>query len=732
MKNKTAENSASKRYIWAQLLVGLILLSVVTCIAVRSDMTAAQHTLLTTTDYIKEQCNRYARIELATETKSLMRVTESGKIVSHMLREEGGLRDGNSLKEYADTAYVSGVLLLDAQGNILQKYHVENTLPKEVEKAVSSPALISVSRYPEKRYAVRFLCSDGSEIDLAAVPREDSDGIIVVYYHTSEEYKESFSLTVASLLSGYRTEKNETIVVTNGNEIVASNDESLIGKHADKVAILKEIKSKTDGRKLVHVRKENDSPAHCFGLMMRGRSFYIYSFLSERNVFENTPRVMLSALASIIVLILAFNTARRRFAQRYREEQLQAQKEYAESLRVKNEELSMAVEQADRANAAKTGFLSRMSHDIRTPLNGIIGLLEIDAAHPEDTELLRSDREKMRVAANHLLALINDILQMSKMESGKITLSRIPVDLRKLSDEVHTIVGQKAADSGITIDWDKSSDPFPFPWVYGSPLHLRQIFLNIYTNCIKYNKVGGSVTTLFRCVEKTDTSAVYRWTVTDTGIGMSREFLDHIFEPFARERPDEKITQGTGLGMAIVKGLVEQMHGTVRVESEEGIGSSFEVTLPFDAAQDPGESGGISSSDRPDIHGVSILLVEDNELNAEIAKALLTDAGATVTEARNGKLGVELFEMGPVGAFDIVLMDMMMPVMDGLSAAKAIRASSHPDAETIPIVAMTANAFVEDAEKCCAAGMNGHLAKPLDLQKILSAISENVRKNREK
>ena len=184
--------------------------------------------------------------------------------------------------------------------------------------------------------------------------------------------------------------------------------------------------------------------------------------------------------------------------------------------------------------------------------------------------------------------------------------------------------------------------------------------------------------------------------------------------------------------MAIVKGLVEQMHGTVRVESEEGIGSSFEVTLPFDAAQDPGESGGISSSDRPDIHGVSILLVEDNELNAEIAKALLTDAVATVTEARNGKLGVELFEMSPVGAFDIVLMDIMMPVMDGLSAAKAIRASSHPDAETIPIVAMTANAFVEDAEKCFAAGMNGHLAKPLDLQKILSAISENVRKNREK
>ena len=407
---------------------------------------------------------------------------------------------------------------------------------------------------------------------------------------------------------------------------------------------------------------------------------------------------------------------------------MRAQQQYAESLRDKNEQLSRAVEQADRANAAKTSFLSRMTHDIRTPLNGIIGLLEIDAAHPEDTALVNANREKMRVVANHLLALINDILQMSKLESGEVTLAHELVDLDRLTVDILTIVSDKAAESGVTLEYDKSSYPISTPWVYGSPVHLRQIFLNIYTNCIKYNRVGGKVTSRVENLGIKDFTVTYRWTITDTGIGMSREFLQHIFDPFAQERSDDRsIRQGTGLGMTIVKGLVEKMNGTIEIESREGEGSTFIITLPFEIAEKPPLPPANDAQAGESIAGLHLLLAEDNVLNAEIAKTLLEDAGAQVTVVTDGKQAVETLEGSEPGTFDGVLMDMMMPVMDGITATHAIRALPRSDLAAIPILAMTANAFAEDAQRCLDAGMNAHLAKPLEMQKVIHAIARFCR-----
>ena len=418
-------------------------------------------------------------------------------------------------------------------------------------------------------------------------------------------------------------------------------------------------------------------------------------------------------LNSLLCLVLALFVAITylQFMMRHYKESL-----YAEKLR-------KSAEQERAANLAKTGFLARMSHDIRTPLNGIIGLLKIEEKHPDDLELLKKNHEKMMASANHLLALINDVLQMSKLESGEMVLAHEVLNLNRLSMDVLAIIEQRAAESGITLKYDRGSDRIAAPYIYGSSLHIRQIFLNIYGNCIKYNHPGGMVETHVDCLDITDEKVTYRWTITDTGIGMSEEFLNHIFEPFAQEHNDARSTyNGTGLGMSIVKALIDKMGGTIEVSSRENIGSTFVITLPFELAKGRKEALEVPT-ETEDISGLHILLVEDNELNAEIAETLLKDEGAEIILAKDGQEATDIFQKNPPKTFDVILMDVMMPRMDGLTATRNIRTMDRPDAKTIPIIAMTANAFAEDAQKCLDAGMNGHLAKPLHMDQVIATIA---------
>ena len=614
-------------------------------------------------------------------------MTESCKQIVHQLAESNTAADETALQRCAENAYVSGVLLLDPQGEILAQYHAEGQAPADLADYLASPALRDTVSYPEKRYAARFYCEDGSEVDLTAARRQDQAGLVVAYYHTTVEYLDSFSLSITSMLSGYDQENNGIIVVSKVSD------------------------------KLVQAKQGDGTFARYLGLMERGRDCYVYAFLPEQTVFRSTPRTMVYALVAYLILLAITNAVRWRTAQVYHDEQIQAQIKHANNLREKNEQLIRAVDQADRANAAS--FLSHMSHDIRTPLNGILGLLQIDAAHPDDTALLSANREKMRVAADHLLALINDILEMSQLESGEIVLAREPLDLETLTSDVFTIIEQRAAEAGITMVRDERSDPIELPYVYGSPLHLRQILLNIYTNCIKYNRVGGRITTRFQCLGMKNQVVTYRWTISDTGIGMSEAFLEHIFDPFSQENVADR--KGTGLGMTIVQNLVEKMHGTIEISSTEGVGSTFVITLPFAVSEQA-----VAAPPPPDptasLRGLHLLLADDNELNAEIVRISLSDEGATLTIVSDGQEAVEAFQSHPAGTFDAILMDIMMPVMDGLTATKAIRAMDRPDAKTIPILAMTANAFEEDAQRCFAAGMNAHLPKPLQIDKVKQTI----------
>ena len=389
------------------------------------------------------------------------------------------------------------------------------------------------------------------------------------------------------------------------------------------------------------------------------------------------------------------------------------------------EELKQAKEAAERANAAKTGFLSRMSHDIRTPLNGIIGMIEISDRHREDRALVDANRAKEKVAAKHLLELINDVLEFNKLDEANLQLTKEPFCLKELWREIITIVEPRAVEKGVLLKYEEQTEGTEAGCVLGSPLHVRQIFINILGNAIKYTDAGGYVLCQVTTKAIGESLISCRTVISDNGIGMSTAFLPQLFEPFARENTDEKsVTQGTGLGMSIVKHLVDKMGGTITVESEKGVGTTFTVTLLFEGLKEQ-ECKKIEEEDQnADISGMRVLLAEDNELNMEIAETFLTDAGVQITKAYNGEEEVERYLEQPAGTFDAILTDLMMPVMDGYEAVRAIRSSGRADAESIPIIALTANAFWEDAERVKREGMNEHLPKPLDVGKLLSILAK--------
>ena len=386
-------------------------------------------------------------------------------------------------------------------------------------------------------------------------------------------------------------------------------------------------------------------------------------------------------------------------------------------------------QKADVANAAKTAFLTRMSHDIRTPLNGILGLIEIEELKDGDMQAARESRAKARVAANHLLSLINDILEMGKIEDRKLTLEHAPFNLKELCDDTLVLCKLRASDNGITMQ-DNSLPYATGPYMIGSPTHIRQIIINLLDNSIKYNKRGGSVTFSSKTKPLDDGRALFCFSVSDTGIGMAPEFLKHIYEPFAQEGDDARSKfQGTGMGMPIVKSLIELMGGTIEISSEIGVGSTFNVQIPLDIDKNPQAREDASrQTNSCSLAGMNVLLAEDNELNAEIAQTLLESEGIVVTRAADGNETVDLYAGRPAGSFDAILMDIMMPGMDGYEATRAIRLSEKVDAADIPIIALTANAFAEDAKAAHDAGMNAHLSKPLDFNKLKNILAR-IKKN---
>lgn len=381
-------------------------------------------------------------------------------------------------------------------------------------------------------------------------------------------------------------------------------------------------------------------------------------------------------------------------------------------------------EKAVAANTAKSAFLTRMSHDIRTPLNGILGLIEIEELKEGDIQVARESRTKARVAANHLLSLINDILEMGRIEEHKMTLEHESFNLKELCDDALVLCKLRASDRGIVLI--NTSEPYAVDQsMIGSPTHIRRIIINLLDNSIKYNKHGGTVTFSSTVKPLNDAHALFCFTIEDTGIGMTPEFLKRIYEPFAQEGNDARSKfQGTGMGMPIVKSLIDMMGGAIEISSELGVGSTFDVQIPLDIDRNPqAHTKPAEMAPGYSLAGMNVLLAEDNDLNAEIAQALLESVDVAVTRAANGNEAVDLYLSRPAGSFDAILMDIMMPGMDGYEATRMIRLSDKPDAADIPIIALTANAFAEDVKAARDAGMSAHLPKPLDFEKLKNILA---------
>lgn len=386
--------------------------------------------------------------------------------------------------------------------------------------------------------------------------------------------------------------------------------------------------------------------------------------------------------------------------------------------------LEKTAEDARRANAAKTDFLRRMSHDIRTPINGIQGMVEISRHYVSDEVKQEECRQKILDASGFLLDLVNNVLDMNKLESGEIRLESVPFDLEKLLRETNSVIEIQASERGVALhDHGIHADHTHF---IGSPLHLRQVLQNIESNAVKYTPEGGSVTVGCNETAAENGIATLEFFCTDTGIGMSEEFQKHAFEPFAQENATARTAYlGTGLGLVITKELVEQMGGTIGFRSRQGKGTTFVIQLPLriDTAAVSKAAAEEQQAASGSVQGMNVLLAEDNDLNMEIAQFLLESEGAKVTQAWNGREAVELFAASEPGTYDVILMDVMMPVMGGLEATRIIRGMKRPDAASVPIFAMTANAFQDDIQRSRAAGMNEHLTKPLDSRALLAMIA---------
>ena len=706
-----------------QLLGGLIGI----CVAVVSlfyffhaEKEGAEKRMVEIVNYVKVQCSTYTHYNESSESKSLLRAIESARQMStniNMETENGGQLSQEFLKDNLQTLWVDGILVLDAEGRTDCEYSMDESLTGEIAEYLQKAIIMDFSGYEERSYSERFTRGDGSHIDIAACARKDAPGIVAIYYHTSPEFVRKYTLTIQSLLNGYSTQKDGTIIVADEGIVVASNDESLLGQNTVDNKIVQAMKKHTDSQHIYHLKNEGIG---CYGIMLKQRDYYIYAYLPDTEVFHNLP---LSVISVIFLYFLMFSIF---WFWAYRTN-LAHQKMEQEKDEKYKAELLIAAKKAEAANEAKTEFLQRMSHDIRTPINGICGMVNMAEHYADDLEKQTEYRTKIKEASNLLLELVNEILDMSKLESGEIVLEEIPFNLSSISREVFSVIEQMTAEQNIRIVWEKKE--ITHRDFIGSPGYVKRVMMNILSNAVKYNRKNGNI--YISCMEipsEQPEMTMMEFVCRDTGIGMTEEFQKYIFEPFAQEHAGSRTKfAGTGLGMPITKKLVEKMGGTITFESKEGVGTTFVIRVPFKIDLDADKREEQKDASEKSIKGLHILLAEDNELNMEIAEFVLQNEGAEVTKAWNGQEAVELFGNSEPGEFDVILMDIMMPVMNGYEATKMIRSLEREDAKTIPIIAMTANAFTEDRIRAKESGMDEHIAKPVDVELLVKVIHKLVK-----
>lgn len=669
-------------------------------------------------DYVATQSLSYDAFNSAYATKNLIRVMEIAGEAARDMERDGSV-DNATLEQYADQFNVTALIVTDASGNLVSESSKDDVGYESLAANLKEAPVLEVAAHPLKSYTARITLADDSVADIGCVARPDGEGIVVAVRHQSAKAVASNTLKLQSLLDGYETIDSGNIVIENDGKVVATNAvepavSGVFDLPATDAIVVNGIKERCLAGK---VRLVNDSGEWYLGTFGKARDFYVYTYAPAQRYFEVVVAVVASVLALYGGVIATVVLVRRRAeSQRFADLLLQ-ERDYGDKL-------AKAAREASSANSAKTEFLRRMSHDLRTPINGIRGMVEVGDANADDLQKQTECRSKIWTASGLLLDLANEALDMSRLESGQVDLNLVPTDMVALNREVCDILERQAEERLVTIICDQRTLDHPYARV--SVTHLKRLLLNIAGNAVKYNRQGGYVRLTCREVEPVDGVPVYEYTIADNGIGMSEEFQQHLYEPFSREEQQvEGASSGTGLGASIAKQLVELMGGTMSFTSALGQGTTFTICLPFEKCKSSEipQAVRVDAGDSDVLQGLRVLLVEDNDLNAEIAQFTLDRAGAVVTHVKDGESAVETFAASAPHEYDVVLMDIMMPGIDGLEATRQIRALDREDAATTPIIAVSANAFADDRRLSREAGMNAHLSKPVSSQDLVEALA---------
>jgi signal transduction histidine kinase/CheY-like chemotaxis protein len=667
------------------ILTGFILIGLVYGVCTATEKSDGESMISETLDFLKKQCAKYDNQVATDKTKTQVTLLEKAEELSRQLEGKTKAEMSDYIDEYAKNMRISGVILLDSEGKPYVENYQDDTDYESWSEVLGDTNVTDVLKYPKKRYISHVEKEDGSVYDYVAISPDKRGGILFAWIKESDIEIANRESGMLDMLTGYQMEMGGIAVISKGDRILTSNADIY-----PSVETCKKLEEKDSGGIICF-----DGKNYLGGYAKTG-DYTLYALFPKTEIYRSRLIFVAFAIIFYVLFLLIVQYLKQR--------------------------------EVERAESQRLKFLRQMSHDIRTPINGIRGMIRIAESAPEDMAKQKECRRKIWEASDFLIDLVNDVLEMGKLDNGEMRMEECAFDMVELLESATAVMEGAADHNGIEI----KLEPFEGSHrkLIGSSPQLSRILNNVISNAIKYNnKENGQVWISCRETEdKTEDGQIfYEIKCRDNGIGMSREFQKKMYDQFTQENEVGEVAHhGTGLGLAIVKSLVDQMHGSISCESKRNDGTTFTIRLPFtlDTEAEELEKQVVSDENKNanPLEGVSVLLVEDNEMNMEIAEFILEELGMKITEAWNGQEAVQIFEESKPGDFDVILMDMMMPVMNGEEATRAIRALSRKDAGTIPIIAATANAFAEDVEAAKAAGMNDHLAKPIDIQPLRDMI----------